>query len=274
MKEIVRTLLIEAQYSNRQAIIPPLFSDAGHNAGRTGLLKWADYYDFESIPHTELTCSSPRGLRQFLGDFDYEKWSQKMLDRSPIDSSKNLLVRTFPDSRIFGQWLTPDTRAGLPQFSDETFVARYPQRVIQLANEAIAEMDPIAGALHVRRGDLDGPEVSAGRVAAHLTSRHVPVDAHIFLMTNPTRKSFADELRQHFPNAKCEFEIPVFQRLLEIDRDNYLSFRVSSYIREKLTKDYGSLRGSHQIPPPRPNLLQRAKTAFNRRLLWLDFDKI
>jgi hypothetical protein len=182
MKEIVRTLFTEAHSYGREAIIPPLFSHPEHNCGRRERLDWTNYYDWADIAHTELPSETPYTLGRFLKQTEFEVWDETMLLRTPSQSYKAVLVRTFPDSQIFGDWISPEIRDSQPTFAHDPFVARYPSRVRDLAKKALVQIGQCDGALHVRRADLVGPEVEPDRVAAHLKSCGVPVGAGFLLL--------------------------------------------------------------------------------------------
>jgi hypothetical protein len=274
MKEIARTLFIEARLSDRRPILTPLFSNPELNEGRKGLLSWADFYDWHDIDHDTLQSRKPAALMRELEASDAEVWDESKLNLSPASSEAPLLIRVFPDSRIFGDWFSETERASVPEYVEPIFSNEYPKNIRELAAQVFAEIGPIDAAVHVRRGDLVGPEVHPDRVADYLRARAVPNDIRLLIMTNETNPAFADDMRRYYPNSVCEFEVPTLLRLRVTNRDNYTAFRVGSCIRAKFVSDLGSVRGPYRPPDPITNPVLRQWRRLRRRLLWLHLDQV
>ena len=165
-------------------------------------------------------------------------------------------------------------RSALPEYAEPVFSRRYPAHIREAANEVLAEIHPIDAAVHVRRGDLVGPEVEPTRVAQHLRMQGASEDARIFIMTNETDLSFADEMRLYYPHSICEFEVPKLATLSSTKRDNYSAFRISACIRSELVTDLGSVRGPHRPPAPITNPWHKFERRIRHRRLWLEMDRV
>jgi glycosyltransferase involved in cell wall biosynthesis len=270
MKEIARTLLREATRAGRVALLPPLRSNRFHNLGRTGFLRWADYYDWSSLPvHEPVWQRRDDLLRLTRGHASCALLGPgSAADLHNADA--DLVVRLFPNPDIFGAWLgesgaSEDTRLGEPSFSNF-----FPTAIAAHAAAAIRETGAPDGVLHVRRGDLACPASEPAAVVAYL-SAHGATPAHrIVILTDERSPEFGPAIRRTFPSVIVEHEIAYLRGIRRRGVDNYAVFRICKCIQSRHDRlGLGSLR---VVPPgggsfPRPAFPTRAADWLRRKFV-------
>ena len=234
MKEIARTLMIEAAMLNRTAALPPLRSNPIHNPDKPGLLNWADYFDWSKLNCHDFRWRNKRELGAYLRNHrSVQIITEKHID-TPVKADASLVIRQFDDPSIFGQWLpVQKVKTTDPMLDEPVFSDLYPESIHQAAAQVVAEIGVPAGVLHIRRGDLAGPETEPGAVIEYLHARGACKKSLIFGITNERNQDYFTSLRQEFPCMVFEHEVGCIQRILLQSKDNYIVFRIGKCLQKK-----------------------------------------
>jgi hypothetical protein len=234
MKEIARTLMIEAAMLNRTAALPPLRSNPIHNPDKPGLLNWADYYDWSKLNCHDFRWRNKRELGAYLRNHrSVQIITENHID-TPVKADASLVIRQFSDPNIFGQWLpVPKINTIDPLLDEPAFSDLYPASIHQAAAQVVAEIGVPSGVVHIRRGDLAGPETEPGAVIEYLHAKGACKKSRIFGITNERSPNYFSCLRQEFPGMVFEHEVDWIQRILLQSKDNYIVFRIGKCLQKK-----------------------------------------
>lgn len=258
MKEIARTLLIEASLSGRTALLPPLLANPQHNPALKGSLRWGDYFDWSELPVRDPRWMSRAGLGAFLRQHSH----RLLLAGEPIHPSATepLLVRFFPDSNIFSHWQELGNSHPPAELREPAFSNHYPNTIRRAAENVIAEIGPVKGVVHIRRGDLAGPETEPAAVSDYLRQKGALSDDRIFVLTNERDLAYLEKIRGDFHHLVFEHEVPCLQKILQRSGDNYLIFRIGKCIQANHDAlALGTLRFMRRHSrPPDVNWLRRS----------------
>lgn len=228
MKEVARTLLIEAGLSGRTALLPPLLSNPLHNPALKGPLNWADYFDWSALPARDPRWTSRAGFGAFLRQNPHHLLpAGESIARV---ATEPLVVRFFPDPNIFNHWLESDESHTPAALREPAFSNHYPDTIRITAAKVIAETGPVKGVVHIRRGDLSGPETEPAAVVAYLRQKGARADTRIFALTNERNPDYLAAIRRELPLVVFEHEAPSLKKILLESRDNYLVFRIGKCI--------------------------------------------
>lgn len=256
MKEIVRTLLMEAESCGRVALLPALRSNPLHFPGPRRGLRWSDYFDWSEFPISDPRTASRRDLSRLVRQVSSLRLLSHQDAQVPATDPVELVVRHFPDSNIFNH-TTQLSQTRTTRYEEPGFSERFPAAVRTAASAVADELHPLAGVLHLRRGDLAGPSTSIESVRAHLLSRDVKSSDRVFVMTNERDPAYLRDLRSHFPGIVYEHECLSIQRALNASAsDNYLAFRIGKCLQKHHDrKGLGTLRfmAEHILAPPSRN---------------------
>jgi hypothetical protein len=250
MKEIARTLIAEAHLSRRVAVLPPLSSNPTHNPRRAGLLNWSDYFDWAALPVIDARWKN-------LGDFG--RFLRQSSPVHVVDHEKKLfsaggdegfLIRFFPGPNIFGEWIGRKDTIIPDMLREPLFSDQFPLRIQEQAAEVVAEIGVPVGVIHIRRGDLAGPETEPDAVINYLYSKGAKKSSRLFALTNETAPGYAAQLRSEFPLIVIEHEVACLQRIQKDDPDNYRIFRIGKCLQARHDSlKLGTLRYMRAVTP-------------------------
>lgn len=277
MKEIARTLLIEASSSGRVAILPPLKSNPRHNPHAKGNLNWNDYFDWSALPVENPGWTNRSALGAFLRQHPHLLLSAGEPIPPNSTGAGSLLVRFFADPNIFDHQIESAEIPVPPALQEPAFSNHYPDAVIKTAAQVLSETGPLRGVLHIRRGDLAGPDTAPAAVLAYLRGKGARADTRIFVLTNERNPDYLATIRREFPLIVFEHEVSCLQKLLRTSGDNYLIFRIGKYIQANHdTLGLGTLRFMRNAEPPANGWLRRSihrirQTARSTQTVTLDW---
>jgi len=233
MKEIARILFIEAALTGRTPVLPPLYSNPFHNRGRSGPLRWADYYDWSAFEFAAADWRHPGDIAAFCRLHRTATIETAAPTQAVADADAEIVVRCFPNADIFGQWIA-DLAARVPaRFLEPSFSSRFPAAIAAHAAAVVAEIGEPNAVLHVRRGDLACPESDSAAVVALLRDRHVPPDERVFILTDERDPAFGSRIRAHYPRVVTEHDVAHLARLRREGIDNYGVFRVGRCVQAR-----------------------------------------
>lgn len=260
MKEIARVLLIEASLAKRTAVLPPLLSNPFHNLGRTGPLRWSDFFDWSAFNHLAADWRRPDDLARFCR----RQRSCLVATAASVETiaaaDADLVVRFFPNADIFGQWISALDARSPAALLEPAFSRCFPASIRAEAERVVAEIGAPSGVLQVRRADLACPDSDVPAVARLLHAKHARPDDRILILTDDRDPTFGPRLRGQFPRAVIEHEIGHLQQLRNGGMDNYGIFRIGRCVQADFDRlGLGLLR---VVPPGGPS---RQRAPWSRR---------
>ncbi len=233
MKEIARILFVEAALTARTPVLPPLYSNPFHNRGRTGLLRWADYFDWSAFEFATADWRHSEDLAAFCRLHRTATIETAAPTRAVADADTEIVVRCFPSADIFGQWIADFTIRAPARFLEPVFSRHFPAAIAAHATAVVAEIGEPNGVLHVRRGDLACPESDSAAVVALLRARNVPPDERVFILTDERNPDFGSSIRAHYPRVITEHDVAHLARLRGEGVDNYGIFRIARCVQAR-----------------------------------------
>ena len=238
MKEVARTLILEATLSDRIALLPPLIANHEHNQNHHGILNWSNYYDWSKLPVNDPKLLNRGELKNLINEFLNKKLLLGGTDPDLKLFEEDLIVRFFQHPSIFGEWFRCENFLEPDHLKEPTFSDMYPYNISKSASEVVSEIGIPKGVIHIRRGDLACPKTDPPSVIAYLLTKGVLTNDKIFVLTNESSLNYRDSIRNHFPSIVFEQDVKSLQYA-----DNYKIFRIGKFLQSRFDDlELGTLR--------------------------------